>query len=95
MFPGIAVQHQLKKAEQNTEALDTTGVGPAQAMKRIKFASDIERIEWLERARVAAIVGTCPRTVSSVISGVKCWSSFARKYLKVWRFASSVSDRAL
>ena len=36
---------------------------------------------WLERARVAAIVGSCPRSHASVISGLRFWAFFAIRVL--------------
>ena len=38
---------------------------------------------WLERARVAAIVGSCPKSHASVISGLRFWAFFAIRVLNL------------
>ena len=42
-------------------AWDATGQGPSKAAKHLKraFEGGLDRKEWLERARVAALVGNC------------------------------------
>jgi hypothetical protein len=84
MFPGLAVQGRLKRAE--SEILDTTNLGPMCAIKKLKFDSASERIDWVERARCAAIVGRCRLSLDSTMSGIRCWSAFASVAMKVFAF---------
>ena len=46
-----------------------------------KSFSEAARIRWLEDARVRAILGSCPKSHASVMSGLRCWFAFASKVL--------------
>ena len=66
-------------------ALDVRGVGPQSALKRLKSSVDLatpeKRSNWVEQARVSALLGSCPRSIASVKSGLRCYMNFARAAL--------------
>ena len=39
------------------------------------------RERWAEFTRIQALVGSCPRSIPSVLAGVRCWFGFAQKAL--------------
>ena len=39
------------------------------------------RVSWAEEARVRAITGSCPKSLASVVSGLRCWLDFACRVL--------------
>ena len=47
-----------------------------------KFKHGLDRQDWLESARVAAIAGSCPRSHASAISGIKFYAWFALNILQ-------------
>lgn len=49
-----------------------------QALKRVglRGLTEEERCLWAEEARVAAILGSCPRSIPMVQSGYRCYVSF-------------------
>jgi hypothetical protein len=49
-----------------------------------------ERARWRKKARVAAVTGSCPRSLASLDSGVKHWL----KYISVVHGATKVSSVA-
>ena len=59
--------------------LDIASKGPraAGALLLNNLKRGLDRHEWIERARVAAIVGSCPKSHKSAISGLRCWAWFA------------------
>ena len=63
--------------------LDIASKGPraAGALLVDNLKRGLDRQEWVERARVAAIVGSCPKSHPSVISGLRFWSFFAIRVL--------------
>ena len=40
-----------------------------------------ESKDFVEKARIGAIVGSCPKSLPSVVSGIRCWCAFATKAL--------------
>ena len=59
-------------------------VGPMKSIKRLQLemVSDVDRIRWLEEARLEAILGCCSHSIKSVKSGIRCYLAFAEKLLK-------------
>ena len=57
---------------------------PAQALKWLNssLATDWERLVWLESARIEAILGSCPKSLPSVVAGIRAWLSFAAEILR-------------
>ena len=49
-----------------------------------------ERANWTKRARIAAVTGSCPRSLASLDSGVKHWL----KYIKIVHGAEKVDSMA-
>ena len=39
--------------------------------------------DWAEKARLSAILGSCPRSHKSMLSGARCWISFAHIVLQI------------
>ena len=60
--------------------LQAKGVGPTAALKRLKVSTitDSEKSKWLEKARIEALLGSCPGSHASFLSGTKAWAGFAR-----------------
>lgn len=51
-------------------SLDIAATTPKEALKRLSaVVSDMGRESWAKKARVAAILGNCPRSLSSMRSG--------------------------
>ena len=60
-------------------ALDVSGAGPKMAMDRLRDVlrnSNEQPCEWAKRARLAAVLGSCPRSISSLKCGVRHWIEF-------------------
>jgi len=79
-----------QKLEQNLAGckagdLDIASKGPraAGALLVNDIKRGLDRDVWLERARVAAIVGSCPKSHASVISGLRFWAFFAIRVLNL------------
>ena len=53
-------------------------MGPRAVIRRLDLASwpADEKQAWVENARIDAILGSCRRTMPSVKSGIRCWTSF-------------------
>ena len=64
-------------------AWDSAGNGPRQAIKGLKRAlqGGLNKHEWLEKARVSAVLGSCPGSHKSLVSGLRCWVDFAQQAL--------------
>ena len=65
--------------KQPTEMLSIKGVKPLKALQmlRARLGTDPEaREKWLGEARVASILGSCPRSKDSFRSGVRHWLEF-------------------
>jgi hypothetical protein len=54
------------------------GVGPREAIKRAKFTvmNHAERLEWVEQARLDAILGCCSLSMKSWKSGARSYYAF-------------------
>ena len=52
--------------------------GPLQALKalRLEDKCPVEKLVWLEHARLSAILGACKSSLASVRSGVRCFEAF-------------------
>ena len=59
------------------------GFGPRHAVKQVQnaLAEGQSNLEWAEKARVMALLGSCPKSHKSFISGFRCWCSFAANVL--------------
>lgn len=63
----------------STTVLDVEGAGPLKALDRLQAAvpADAEGLqEWRQKARLAAILGSCPKSIASLRSGVRHWQRF-------------------
>ena len=72
------IQHEYKDVV-------TRGYGPRSALKRVlaEAPEGVAKQRWIEESRVRAILGSCPRTRASALSGLRCWISFAQRMLYV------------
>ena len=73
------ISEALALADAPPLLLDVTGKGPNDAIRLLKesLPCDMrERILWQRRARVAAVLGSCPKTRSSFRSGIRNWVNF-------------------
>ena len=65
-------------------AFDARGIGPARAVSSLAATlndtSDCK--QWISDARVQAVLGSCPRSHKSIVSGLRCWYGFAHSVLK-------------
>eukprot|EP00973_Karenia_brevis_P060674 8437929-Karenia_brevis.AAC.1 len=41
--------------------------------------TDFQKLEWAEEARMRAVVGSCPRSMASVASGLRLYFAFVDK----------------
>jgi len=60
--------------------LDVTGLGPCAAIAALQRdlpLDEVGRKRWLQQAKVAAILGSCPKTRDSLRSGFNSWIKFA------------------
>ena len=76
----------LSKAESPGARVNLC-VGPSSACKQlaVSCSTTVERRAWLEGARVTAILGSSPHSLSSIRSGLRCWYSFAQCVLQKHR----------
>ena len=44
-----------------------------------QLSSDESKVEWREQARMQAILGSCPRSIEKVKSGLRCWIDYHAK----------------
>jgi len=64
---------------QPTQVLDVKGVKPKKAIQLLRdsLLGDPQRQEaWLAGARIASVLGSCPRSIDSFRSGVRHWLQF-------------------
>lgn len=62
--------------------VDMSSLGPRMAIKNAEFPKSASaRREWLASARIAAVLGSCPRSLDSFRSGLRCYMKFAEKSL--------------
>ena len=54
------------------------GVGPTKAAATLasSLRNEAEAKAWLETARLQAVLGSAPRSVPSIRSGLRCWAAF-------------------
>ena len=75
----VAVCDTLKRPTC-VDTLSVENVGPRKAANRLKvvLSTEAERREWVESARIDAILGSCPGSVESAKSGMRAWLAFFR-----------------
>ena len=64
-----------------SDVLDVRGCGPDAALRKLELVvpkDSIGRCDWLAKARIAAILGSCPKPHESFKSGVRNWIEFVR-----------------
>ena len=78
--PGKRVEKMLQASAGHTS--EVSDLGPRQALKRARLEelSEVDRSLWLESARVAAILGSIPRSKASFVSGLRSYTTFARMF---------------
>ena len=60
--------------------IDVSSHGPRMAIKHAHFPKSASaRREWFASARIAAVLGSCPRSQDSFRSGLRCYMKFAEK----------------
>ena len=77
-FHGSA-QQVAQLHDRPTQVLDITGVKPRQALALLRQqlqGTPARRIAWLGDARIAAVMGSCPRSRDSFTSGCRHWIEF-------------------
>ena len=78
--PRLALQQRVDRiVEQPTQVLDIKGVKPLKAVEMLRetLQGDPQKQEvWRAKARVASILGSCPRSKASFRSGIKHWIQF-------------------
>ena len=71
-FARPLVEWPLGLADAPGTVLNVAGVGPSAAVQLLKLSMPkdaLERQKWLDSARVAAIMGSCPKSKQSFVSG--------------------------
>jgi len=67
-----------------SQVFDASRGGPRQALKRLcSFNTEKDRASWIANAKLQAILGSCPKSHASVLSGIRCYIAFAEKVLKI------------
>ena len=58
------------------------GKGPRQALRQVacNMHDNSEKRRWLEEARLDAVLGSCPYSLASVKSGLRCYLAFAGRH---------------
>ena len=57
-------------------------VGPRAALKRLRSTFGADDLDsWCDKARIEALMGSCPRSVESFKSGVRAWLEFVDEVL--------------
>ncbi len=61
------------------QRLPITNCSPAEALKalRCELSNDEDKLLWVAKARMEAVLGSCPRSLKSVLSGIRAWMAFA------------------
>ena len=65
--------------DKPTQVLDIKGIKPLRALQMLRenLRGDADRQElWLANARVASVMGSCPRSKANFRSGVRHWLEF-------------------
>ena len=76
----IAVQLAELLAMKTRRIVDVSSHGPRMAIKQADFPKSASaRREWFARARITAVLGSCPRSQDSFRSGLRCYMKFAEK----------------
>ena len=63
---------------------DISGLTPCVATRYLRETMPMDaqgRLEWCRQAKIAAILGSCPKSRKSFASGIKHWISFAEQVL--------------
>ena len=81
--PVVNGSGSLKRALELTDAptlvIDVSGAKPLAALALLEAsmpADPVQRAAWRGRARVAAVLGSCPKSLRSFKSGVKHWTKY-------------------
>ena len=75
----FAGQVAVELAECGTPLLDVGGTKPQAALARLREQlpqNSVDREAWRKRARVTAVMGSCPRSLASFKSGLRHWLEF-------------------
>ena len=72
------VKPVLERLVDRPKNMTAAGRQPTRAIKAARFheMSPHERKEWMDEARMDAILGSCRLSLSSVRSGVRCYIAF-------------------
>ena len=81
-----ACKGKLKPLLESAPNTTSKGLGPRAVLKTLDFSTkslhEINR--WREESRIAAITGSCSRSLQSVSSGVRCYMAFAGAFMCLW-----------
>ena len=68
----------VSRVQKKRQPPEAKGVGPLKALKRLGFDSmnRLQRSQWLEEARLSAVLGTLQFSMDSWKSGVRCHVAF-------------------
>ena len=77
------IETHLRDTKEFDLALASKGPRAACTMLVDNLKRGLDRQDWVERARIAAIVGSCPKSHPSVISGLRFWAFFAIRVLNL------------
>ena len=84
-----SIDHPLVLLKQREDNKTAKGCGPMAALKRAQLEEKSEqgKDEWLEKARIDAILGSCRLSLPSVRSGIRCYAEFAGRQLNLKKVA--------
>ena len=80
--PMVLSQVEQIMDSTNGHMCDVKDAGPREAIKKfcLNERSAAERDCWLHQARMSALLGSCPKSHSSFLSGLRCYVGFAIKF---------------
>ena len=89
--PGVSEHQEITAVRNIMTRKDHIGADsnqkPAHQIKKLKFSCDKESAEWLEQARIAAIIGASPSSKPGILTSLRCYVAFC--------VATRVRDTAL
>ena len=80
----MAAEAQLSQAVQALGARTPVGkCGPLTTVRRLGATMEGDELRvWQMVARCGALLGSCPGSIPSVSSGIRCWVAFATLVLR-------------
>ena len=81
LLPVALPERVMEAVSEDRPVLDVSEGGPKRALKRLRSTpmSMSDKAVWVEQARMSALVGSCPLSHKSVVSGLRCYVDFVHE----------------